>query len=65
MNIMQYENVMTPHGKNVITWCISMKQVIGLKQTIDIKNVTLGRVVRKQVNANPGLKVNRSLHFLV
>ena len=29
------------HKKNVLTWCISMYHMIGLKQTRDIKNVTL------------------------
>jgi len=49
------ENFMTPHRKNVLTWCISMYHVIGLKQTRSIKNVTrrccglLGRVVRKGI----------------
>ena len=33
--------VMTPHKKNVLTWCMSMYHVIGLKQTRGIKNVTL------------------------
>ena len=27
--------------KNALTWCISMYHVIDLKQTCDIKNVTL------------------------
>ena len=29
------------HKKNVLTWCISMYHVIGLKQTRGIKNVAL------------------------
>lgn len=29
-----------PHRKNVLTWCISMSHVTGLKQTPSIKNVT-------------------------
>ena len=33
--------VMTPHRKNVPTWCISVYQVTGLKQTRGIKKVTL------------------------
>ena len=33
--------VLTPHKKNVFTWCISMYHVIGLKQTRGIKNVAL------------------------
>ncbi len=32
---------MTPHRKNVLTWCISMYHVIGLTETRGIKNVTL------------------------
>jgi len=32
---------MTPHRKYVLTWCILMYHVIGLKQTRGIKNVTL------------------------
>jgi len=32
---------MTPHRKNVLTWCISMYHVTGLKQTHGIKNFTL------------------------
>ena len=29
------------HRKNVLTWCISMYHVIGLKQTCSIQNITL------------------------
>jgi hypothetical protein len=34
------EKVVTPHRKNLLTWCIQMHHVIGLKQTHGIKNVT-------------------------
>jgi hypothetical protein len=35
------EKVVTPHRKNLLTWCIQMHHVIGLKQTRAIKFVTL------------------------
>ena len=41
--------VMMPHSKNVLTWCISMYDVIGLKQTRGIKKVTL-KAVKKFVD---------------
>ena len=35
------KKAMMPHRKNVLKWCILMYQVIGLRQTHGIKNLTL------------------------
>ena len=40
MNMMSYEKGIMPHRKNVLTSCILMYHVTGLKQTRGIKNVT-------------------------
>ena len=46
-----------PHSFFACSW------ILTLFRTVNTKRKNLGRVVRKPVNANPGLKVNRGNNF--
>ena len=50
--------------KNVFTWCISIYHVIGLKQTRDIKNITLKTAKKNSWVSQSAGKTNNLLGLI-